>query len=100
MAGKKQPTHQVVKRGVYFSPKEGELEIGTQLTLTTTQAEKLEKRGMVKALKDVKTVDATGADADAFEATKKELAAANAALSDKDKELAAANAALTKAAGA
>lgn len=68
MAAPKRATHQVAKRGLYFNPREGELEIGTPMTLTTTQAKKLEARGMVTPMKDVKTVDATDADTKALEA--------------------------------
>ncbi len=95
MAAPKRPTHRVVKSGLYFSPKNGELAVGDHLTLTDKQAEKLEKRGMVEPLKDVKTVDASEADAKALADAKsdlkdksKKLIEVNKALTDKDKEIA------------
>ena len=44
MAAPKRPTHVVVKAGLYYTPKEGEMKIGTQMVLTDKQAEKLVKR--------------------------------------------------------
>lgn len=61
MAAPKRATHQVVKN-VYFTPKDGQLEVGTQLTLSDKQAKKLMARGFVVALKDVKTIDVSGGD--------------------------------------
>ena len=68
MAAPKRATHTVVKSGLYYTPSEGELEVGTQMTLTTKQAEKLVKRGFVKPIKDVKTVDVSDADTKALKA--------------------------------
>ena len=78
MAAPKRATHTVIKKGLYFEPskKTGqleELEVGSQLTLTSKQAEKLEARGMVQNLKDVKTVDVSDATDKALEAAKDDL---------------------------
>ena len=63
----KQPTHRVIKSGLYFSPKEGEIAVDAQLTLTEKQAEKLMARGFIKSLKDVETVDVSDAELEAAE---------------------------------
>lgn len=87
MAAPKRPTHRVCKAGLYFTPAEGEMPVGTQLTLTKDQADKLEKRGLVEPLKDAKTVDVSDADSKELKKVKADLNAANKALQDKDAEL-------------
>lgn len=88
----KKPTHKVVKSGLYFSPKDGELEVGTEMTLTKEQAEKLETKGMVAPIKNAKVIDASGVDADALRAKDKEIEALQTQLRN-------ANDALKKASG-
>ena len=62
MAAPKRPTHVVVKSGLYYTPSEGEMKVGTQMVLTDKQAEKLVKRGFIESLKKTKIVDASEAD--------------------------------------
>lgn len=68
MSGKN-PTHIVVQDGLYFGTgKDGrpeEMAVDTQLSLTKKQAEKLEKRGMVKSIKDVEALDVSDAEGEA-----------------------------------
>lgn len=97
MSGKK-PTHKVIQSGLYFSPKDGELEVGAELALTDKQAEKLEKRGMVAPLKaatkSTDKADDAGAD---VKKVKAELTKATKANEVKDKEIADLRDELTKA---
>lgn len=97
MAAPKRATHQVVKSGLYYTPGEGELEVGSQMTLTTKQAEKLVKRGFVKSLKDIKAVDVSGADAKALKEAQAELKATGEKLQKAEAELKTTGDALTKA---
>ena len=83
MAAPKRATHVVVKSGLYYTPSEGEMEVGTQMVLTDKQAEKLVKRGFVQSLKETKTVDASDKEAKAAEAkAAKEAKAAEAKAAD------------------
>ena len=67
MAAPKRATHTVVKSGLYYTPSEGEMEVGTQMVLTDKQAKKLVKRGFIKPLGKTKTVDAAEAETKAAE---------------------------------
>jgi len=65
MAAPKRPTHVVVKSGLYYTPSEGEMAVGTQMVLNDKQAEKLVERGFIKSIKDAKIVAAPDADSEA-----------------------------------
>jgi len=97
MAAPKRATHQVVKSGLYFTSGEKEMEVGTQLTLTKTQAGKLEARGFVKPIKDMKSVDVSDADSKALEQAQTDLKAKDEALKKAEADLKVKDEALKKA---
>ena len=87
MTANKFATHQVVKSGLYFTSGTEEMEVGTQVTLTKDQAEKLEARGFVKSLKDVKTVDVSDVDSKALKKAQDELKTTGEALKKAQAEI-------------
>ncbi len=64
MAAPKRPTHVVTNSNLYLmvGGKLCEQKAGTQLTLTTKQAEVMVSRGMIRSLKDDSVVEPDGTD--------------------------------------
>ena len=84
-AKSKTMTHIVVKGGLYFTPGEDSLKVDSMVSLSADQAEKLEKRGFVKAIEDMEVSGASGADSKAL---KKDLKAAEAEVKTLTEDLA------------
>ena len=89
----KKATHVVVKSGLYYTPSEGEMKVGTQMVLSDEQAEKLVKRGFIKSTKEAVIVDASDADTKAAEAKAAKEAKAAEAKAAKEAKAAEAKAA-------